>query len=622
MEILENNLKLLSRKNPNLADKIAGCSEIKSDFILDEALSGDANLKKNSCFLHDNLDPEQEAINLLNKIENKKSNSFNFIYGMGLGYVLKRLNKSIKGFIIVYEPDIEVLRIAFELVDFSEELKNEKVFIFDTTKDFEKFYEKHFFYNYNISTSISDCYKAFDFDNAQSFIQYLGYLHGIYDSNYKAYWDKNHRWINAITSNLKCIPQYDELKVLKNKFKNKPAIVISAGPSLNKNIELISKYQDNFVIFCVGTALKSALKYNIKPDFICFVEYLPVTQKMLENEDLADTNIILQPITLSSIFDTKAKNKFLFYADNDEGAKWVAKKFSIDRSEYINRGTVSVNALVSAKILGCNPIILTGQDLAYTNNSCYADGSIYGDFKVKDNVVTADNIKEIGQKTALGEETVKRRLATLTGQLYHVKGQNGETLLAPGDYASFIQYFEKIAESYSKETKLINATEGGAQINGYENMKLSDVIKQYAQTNINKSFEYKLSGLEKRRKIIEDELNKTILQYDNFIKPIFDKANSVTSKMVINYDDNDNYIKFSEEAKELLKLYKELKKAPKTDLMELFFSRNIFFIDKYIKLIDDNTHFNFLINNLHILFFKDYNEFIIPQIEKIRSTIA
>ena len=82
-------------------------------------------LKKNGYFLHDIFDPEQEAIDLLNKIEHKHSNAFNFIYGLGLGYVLKRFNKKLEGYIIVYEPDIDVLRLTLEMVDFSDEVMDD-----------------------------------------------------------------------------------------------------------------------------------------------------------------------------------------------------------------------------------------------------------------------------------------------------------------------------------------------------------------------------------------------------------------------------------------------------------------------------------------------------------------
>ena len=501
MNIFENNLNLLSKNNPKLAEKIKKHTELTACFCLDESASGDPNLKKNDNFLHNHIDPEQEAIDLLQEVKNHSSACFNYIYGLGLGYVLKRFVKMLKGYVIVYEPDLDVLRLTLEMVDFTPELSNSKVYIFNDFDEIEAFYSKNFFWEIDISTTIQSCYKEHDIDNVKEFIRRLGYIHGIYDSNYRTYWQKHHNWVKSLISNINLFVKHNEVRVLKDKFKNKPAVIISAGPSLDKNIELIAKYQENFVIFCVSTALKSALKYGVKPDFICFLEYLPGSKNMIDEDQGKDSNIILQPITNKDIYYREAKNKFVFYADNDEVSKWAAKKFNILQKDYLNRGTVSVNALASAKIMGCNPIILTGQDLAYTDSKCYADGSIFEDFKLIDGKVSTENKELTLNKTKSTKEVLEFRFEELTKQLYQVKGQNGEMLSAPGDYASFIKYFTEIANIYGNTVKLINATEGGAQIDGYENMKFINVVEKFAKDPIVKDCNFESTNLKLQQKI-------------------------------------------------------------------------------------------------------------------------
>ena len=120
--------------------------------------------------MHNNIDPEQEAIDALLKIDSQNSCSFNFIYKLGLGYLLKRFNKKVKGYIIIYEPDIEILRLIFEIIDFTQELSNPNVFIFDSLDDIEIMYKNHFFYNYAITTTITQIYRDIDFVNAEKFI--------------------------------------------------------------------------------------------------------------------------------------------------------------------------------------------------------------------------------------------------------------------------------------------------------------------------------------------------------------------------------------------------------------------------------------------------------------------
>ena len=221
MNIFENNLLLLAKNNPKLAEKIRNHTELSANFILDESASGDPILKKDNYYLHSNIDPEQEAIDLSEEVTNKDSHCFNYIYGLGLGYLLKRFRKALKGYVIIYEPDLDVLRLTLEMVDFTNELSNQKTYILNSFDDIDNFYAKNFFFGFDISTTIQKTYKEYELEKAQEFIKYLGYVHGIYDSNYKTYWKKHHKWVKSLTTTLNLFPRHNEVRALKNKFKDK-----------------------------------------------------------------------------------------------------------------------------------------------------------------------------------------------------------------------------------------------------------------------------------------------------------------------------------------------------------------------------------------------------------------
>ena len=59
-------------------------------------------------------------------------------------------------------------------------------------------------------------------------------------------------------------------------------------------------------------------------------------------------------------------------------------------------------------------------------------------------------------------------------------------MLTRGDLILFIVYFEEIAEKYGTEIKFINATEGGAYINGFEHIPLKRALEQYTDGDIDK----------------------------------------------------------------------------------------------------------------------------------------
>jgi len=122
-EILKKNLELIGEYNRNLVEKILNHNEIINEIQLVNSESGDVNLTYNNEFVHDNTDPVYVAIEIYQKITaNNEQKKVHLIYGLGLGYVLKRFALKTEEKIVVLEPNSDILRIVLEIVDFSEEL--------------------------------------------------------------------------------------------------------------------------------------------------------------------------------------------------------------------------------------------------------------------------------------------------------------------------------------------------------------------------------------------------------------------------------------------------------------------------------------------------------------------
>jgi SAM-dependent methyltransferase len=135
-EILEKNLKYINEYNPKLVEIISSIQEIKSHVEINPAKSGDPNLIFNGIFVHDNMDPEGEAFLLYEKTFGQNDIYVtHLIFGLGLGYLLKRFAKHFKGRIVVVEPSLEILRLTLELVDFSKEFSNPKIMVANTIED-------------------------------------------------------------------------------------------------------------------------------------------------------------------------------------------------------------------------------------------------------------------------------------------------------------------------------------------------------------------------------------------------------------------------------------------------------------------------------------------------------
>ena len=82
---------------------------------------------------------------------------------------------------------------------------------------------------------------------------------------------------------------------LKNIFPQVPVILVSAGPSLDKNIGFIKSARNQIIVITVATALKPLLKNNIAPDFVIAIDP--------NDETIASFNIELIPDNLWLIYD-------------------------------------------------------------------------------------------------------------------------------------------------------------------------------------------------------------------------------------------------------------------------------------------------------------------------------
>jgi hypothetical protein len=473
--LLEINLSYIRKYNPALEDRIRKHTELSGHFELDESQSGSPLLIKEGISIHDKMDPEQEAIDIFHKTKTASKYSIAVIYGIGLGYLPQRFSKSAKSKIIIFEPDLDVLRVTLELVNLSSLLSKENVMIANTAKEFEKAYEKLFFVDYDMNLHVLNYYRHNEAEALNEFVEMACNVHNVYQSNYRNLANNAVLWTESALKSVYHSSAHHPLSILKDKFNGKTAVIISAGPSLGKNIDLIKDYRDKITVFCVGTALKTALEHEIKPDFLVQIDACTNAYKQVEGFDLSDINLILEPTTYIDIHKLKTKNKFYYWPYNDNTSGWLARMWDIDPTLCQNMGTVSLTSILSAKLLGFEKIILIGQDLAYTDGKCYATGSVYDHFECTIN--TKDTMSSVITTSKPNMNNIMLNSINSKGKkVVPVKGQLEKIVYAPLDYALFIIYFENLAKELPENIKIINATEGGAYLNGYDHIPFKEAL--------------------------------------------------------------------------------------------------------------------------------------------------
>ncbi|EEO7794902.1 motility associated factor glycosyltransferase family protein [Campylobacter coli] len=459
MTILEKNIQaLLSGVNEPLGNKLLNFIQNKtcSRFNIDENLN--IYDKTHNVFMYENL---EEEINFFYQSILEKTPRYPFvcIYGIGNALLIKNLAKHYKH-LFVFESEIELFILALSTLDLSEELKVYKVVLFDcVAKDLE-------------------IQIAMIFDQ-QSILEYLSlYEMFINTSYYLRFYEKQIVFLNEVclktigvavrNADISCflplltyeqflqnipfmlesIPFQRILNERKNKFDN--AIVVSAGPSLAKQLPLLKAYQDKAVIFCADGALSMLEKEDIVPDYVTNLDYSDLAMKFFQNkENLKQSIIALECATHPNVVHSlKAENCMIVLRN-----KALYQRFNLNDFGYIDTGThVSHFSYTLALALGFKNIIMIGQDLAFDEEgNSHSKGFSYGE-------------------QFSGEKTVP----TLKTQAYAGKGEV-LTHIAWNDYRIKLEY---LFACNDQKAKFYNATEGGARINFTEELSFKECCEK------------------------------------------------------------------------------------------------------------------------------------------------
>ncbi|MGI8028136.1 motility associated factor glycosyltransferase family protein [Campylobacter jejuni] len=459
MNLLEKNIQaLLSGVNEPLGNKLLNFIQNKtcSRFNIDENLN--IYDKTHNVFMYENL---EEEINFFYQSILEKTPRYPFIciYGIGNALLIKKLAKYYKH-LFVFESEIELFILALSTIDLSEELKVYKVVLFDcVAKDLE-------------------IQIAMIFDQ-QSILEYLSlYVMFISSHYYLKYYEASILFVNElciksasvairnaditcflpllthgqflqnIPSMLESIPFQRILSQRKNKFDN--AIVVSAGPSLAKQLPLLKAYQDKAVIFCADGALSMLEKEGIVPDYVTNLDYSDWPIKFFQNkENLKQSIIALECATHPNIVRSlKAENCMIVLRN-----KALYQRFNLNDFGYIDTGThVSHFSYTLALALGFKNIIMIGQDLAFDEEgNSHSKGF------------------DFGEKFS-GEENIdKFKIPAYAGK--------GEVLthITWNDYRIKLEY---LFACNDQKAKFYNATEGGARINFTEELSFKECCEK------------------------------------------------------------------------------------------------------------------------------------------------
>ncbi|EOL9425304.1 6-hydroxymethylpterin diphosphokinase MptE-like protein [Campylobacter coli] len=456
MNLLEKNIQaLLSGVNEPLGNKLLNFIQNKtcSRFNIDENLN--IYDKTHNVFMYENL---EEEINFFYQSILEKTHRYPFacIYGIGNALLIKNLSKHYKH-LFVFESEIELFILALSTIDLSEELCSGKIYLVDIEEervdiqllilfDMKDMFEYLSLYEMFVNNSFYKQFQQDDWHKANTLceknIEVI--VRNLNSSLHIAFECYSHLLQN-IPSMLESIPFQRILSERKNKFEN--AIVVSAGPSLTKQLPLLKAYQDKAVIFCADGALSMLEKEGIVPDYVTNLDFTDLAMNFFQNKENKTSLNILSCATHPNLVHF-LDNKSVVLRDDP-----LYQRFNLNDFGYIDTGThVSHFSYTLALALGFKNIIMIGQDLAFDEEgNSHSKGF------------------DFGEKFS-GEENIDKLKVTA----YAGKGEV-LTHITWNDYRIKLEY---LFACNDQKAKFYNATEGGARINFTEELSFKECCEK------------------------------------------------------------------------------------------------------------------------------------------------
>lgn len=434
------------------------CDEITAQNAKDGSTIFHVKREGQSVRLNSPYRPRQEAERWAAQFsgENILVNAMLFGFGNGMfaQALLDRLQKDAKLFIC--EPSLEIFRKALYEMDLADLLVDERVFLFFEDVNPDEFYDllRRNTHWTNLDTQIVSHHTGYEILFAEAYRDFLVSVKKTSElvqvnKDTQAHFAK--RVVPNMIRNMPFIQKGRLITDYKDKIpKDIPAIIVSAGPSLDKNIEKLKQAQGKSFIIAVDTAMRHLIKHDILPDAMVTLD-AGKPFKYMDNPVLQDIPLFCVLESNYKIMEFHKGLKIWF-----QGGTFLGKLFGQFGKEFLPYqpgGSVATAAFAICASLEFKRIVLVGQDLAYQGDITHAGGQV----------------------------------SHVLNEKYGIKmieGIDGEPVKSRHDWIIYLDWFEEAIQDVKAKTEVIDATEGGAMIHGTQIMTLEEVIHQYCDKEV------------------------------------------------------------------------------------------------------------------------------------------
>ena len=509
--------------------------------------------------LNSKYNPKEASMQYISQFKKEGSYSVFFLLGFGDGRSIEALAQTLDETmtLIVYEPSAAIFQKTLETFDYTELLKKKNVYlIVESENMLQDYLESGISFNnirmmrLGILPNYDSIYPKECKHMLETMIYFMNktkiYRNTIYNfrdefaahalSNmYDYLWQTDTHYLKE------CLAEED--------LSDVPAIIVAAGPSLNKNVQELKRAKGKALILVVDAALRAVVNAGITPDLGMTVD-ARVADRFFEGIDISTFPFVFEAISREEIVKRHTGKHFYDEFPCNMFAKAVIEKKGYVLDDILTGGSISTSAFSLVKALGFKKIVFIGQDLAFTGGQSYNSGLKMDE---KEN-----------------EQHQKKRV------IVQVKGNDGTMLDTDYQMDMYRKWIENEILKLPEDITVINATEGGAKIEGAKVMTLKEVIDSCTkEIDFEKLLqEVPLAFSEEERQDIINEIKEEPKRLEE-VKENIKKATKVAEQLEQASKDGN-----VEEQKKLLtefgNLNEEIQKEPVQDLL-LYYNSEIEF---------------------------------------------
>lgn len=370
LERLHKNLAALRPRFPELAAEL---EEAEAPLhLLEESANGQWTLSWKGVLLHSREHPGAEARARWMAFRSEGVDVV-VMMGVGLGYDLKEASRETGKDLLILEPELPLLKVALMIHDFSDLFRQDRVFLTRKSEELALAFRVWFRLGLEGRIFVGAAHEILFPEQVRELV--ANFTVDIENSRMcLGIWKNRAReWVGTNLLNLHRVVEYPMAAALEGSGMGLPAIIIGAGPSLAGHLPLLKEVQERAILLATDASLKPLLRSGVVPDFVFSDEAIDVTD-FFDEVDLPETLSAIFPLKVCpKLFDLPLTRIWLYV---ESSSPFERPLFNLTGFNAVlpHAYSVSTTAFSFAMRLGCDRILMAGQDLSFPGGRTHARG--------------------------------------------------------------------------------------------------------------------------------------------------------------------------------------------------------------------------------------------------------